>query len=203
MNVLVSLSSYLVSEGIKDLLARNGHTGATAVRNGSVPVGFVPDVILVDIVSIREDLGARHRASKVLLVDTGVEKEKIVQALRSYRVHGVLSLDTGIPLFNKALQVVADGQIWVDNTTLKAFLRQTPPAPPAPPRGDGVTERERQIIQLVCRGCTNREIAATLALSEHTIKAHLNRIFRKCNASSRSKLITLMMHQTGFTPPSA
>ena len=96
--------------------------------------------------------GLRHRASKVLLVDTGVEKEKIVQALRSYRVHGVLSLDTGIPLFNKALQVVADGQIWVDNTTLKAFLRQAPSAPPASPKRDGVTEREREIIQLVCRG---------------------------------------------------
>ena len=203
MNVLVSLSSYLVSEGIKDLLSRNGHNGATAVRNGSAPAGFAPDVILVDIASIREDLGARYRTSKVLLLDTGVEKEKIVQALRSYRVDGVLSLDTGIALFNKALQVVADGQIWVDNTTLKAFLRQMPPASPTPPKANGVTEREREIIDLVCRGCTNREIAATLSLSEHTIKAHLNRIFRKCNASSRSKLITLMIGHTRSTPPSA
>ena len=56
MNVLVSLSSYLVSEGIKDLLSRNGHNGATAVRNGSAPAGFAPDVILVDIAGIREDL---------------------------------------------------------------------------------------------------------------------------------------------------
>jgi DNA-binding NarL/FixJ family response regulator len=121
-----------------------------------------------------------------------------VQALLSYQLHGVLSVDTEVPLFNKALQVVADGQIWVDNTTLKAFLRQGTSAP-APLRGDGVTEREREIIELVCPGCTNREIAASLSLSEHTIKAHLNRIFRKCNASSRSKLITLMMHQNPFT----
>ncbi len=204
MNVLVSLSSCLVSEGIRDLLSRNGHVGATSGRNGSVPAGFVPEVILVDIASIREDLGARYRASKVLLLDTGVEKEKIVQALRSYRVHGVLSLETGIPLFNKALQVVADGQIWVDNTTLKAFLRQAPPAPPAPGgKRDGVTDREREIIELVCKGCTNREIALSLSLSEHTIKAHLNRIFRKCNTSSRSKLITMMMDQTRPAQPSA
>ncbi len=168
-------------------------------RNGSVPAGFVPDVILVDIASITENLGTRYPASKVLLVDTGVEKEKIVQALLSYQIHGVLSVDTEIPLFNKALQVVADGQIWVDNSTLKAFLRQGTSAPAAL-KGDGVTEREREIIDLVCRGCTNREIATSLSLSEHTIKAHLNRIFRKCNASSRSKLITLMMHQTFSTP---
>ncbi len=198
MNVLVSLSSYLLSEGIKDLLLRNGHEGAAAVRNESVGAGFVPDVILVDITSIRENLSARYPASKVLLIDTGVENEKIVQALLSYQIHGVLSVDTQIPLFNKALQVVTDGQIWVDNKTLKAFLRQGTSAPAAP-RGEGVTQREKEIIDLVCRGCTNREIAVSLSLSEHTIKAHLNRIFRKCNASSRSKLITLMMQQNAFT----
>ena len=38
-----------------------------------------------------------------------------------------------------------------------------------------------------------------LSLSEHTLKAHLNRIFRKCNASSRSKLITLMIGYTWLT----
>ena len=198
MKVLVSLSSSLVSEGIKDLLLKNGHDGVTAVRNGSAPAGFVPEVILVDITSIRENLSTRYPASKVLLVDTGVEKERIVQALLSYQIQGVLSTDIGVPLFNKALQVVADGQIWVDNKTLKAFLRQGDPRA-RPFQGDGVTEREKEIIDLVCRGCTNREIATLLSRSEHTIKAHLNRIFRKCNASSRSKLITLMMHQNSFT----
>ncbi len=193
MNVLVSLSSFIVSEGIKNVLMKNGHEGV-AGQNGSAPAGFVPDVVLVDITSIKENVSARYPASKILLVDTGVEKEKIVQALLSYQIHGVLSVETEVPLFNKALQVVADGQIWVDNNTLKAFLRQGTSAPAAL-RGDGVTEREREIIDLVCRGCTNREIATSLSLSEHTIKAHLNRIFRKCNASSRSKLITLMMHQ--------
>jgi DNA-binding NarL/FixJ family response regulator len=198
MNVLVSLSSCLVSEGIKDLLLKNGHEGVAAVRNGSVAAGFVPEVILVDIMSIGENLSARYPASKVLLLDTGVEKEKIVQALLSYQIQGVLSVDVGVPLFNKALQVVADGQIWVDNKTLKAFLRQETSAPRAL-RGEGVTEREKEIIDLVCRGCTNREIATLLSRSEHTIKAHLNRIFRKCNASSRSKLITLVMQQNSLT----
>ncbi|MGD0228947.1 MAG: response regulator transcription factor [Syntrophorhabdales bacterium] len=161
----------------------------------SIPGGFVPDVILVDISSVNGGLNSRYPTSKVLLVDTGVEKERIVKAILSYQIDGVLSVDTEIGLFHKALQTVTEGQIWVDNATLKAFLHQTPAAPP-PPKGNGVTEREREIIDLVCRGCTNREIAASLSLSEHTIKAHLNRIFRKCNATSRSKLITLMMRQT-------
>ena len=194
MNVLVSMSSRLVSEGINKLLFERGHQAVMAVGNGSAPDGFLPDVIIVDLMSVKGTPFAGYPASKVLLLDTGAEKEQVVTALLAYRIQGVLSVETDPDLFNKALQVVKEGQIWVDNSTLKAFLRQGAWAP-APQKGDGVTEREKEIIDLVCRGCTNREIAESLSLSEHTIKAHLNRIFRKFNASSRSKLITLVMHQ--------
>jgi DNA-binding NarL/FixJ family response regulator len=194
MNVLVSLSNRLVSEGIKGLLLDGGHRGMVAPASGSPPDGFLPEVIIVDLMSIKGSLFAGYPESKVLLLDTGVEKERIVTALLTYQIQGVLSVETDPDLFNKALQVVREGQIWVDNSTLKAFLRQGAWAP-TPQKGDGVTEREREIIDLLCRGCTNREIAENLSLSEHTIKAHLNRIFRKFNASSRSKLITLVMHQ--------
>jgi DNA-binding NarL/FixJ family response regulator len=194
MNVLVCLSSNILSEGICNLLVKNGHKAAVAGHNEAVSEGFAPDVILVDIASAGRRSLTSHPGAKVLLVDTGVEKEKIINTLCAYQLHGVLSVDTELPLFDKALHVVADGQIWVDNNTLKVFLREGA-APTAAQRVGNVTEREKEIIELVCRGWSNREIAAHLSLSEHTIKAHLNRIFRKCNASSRSKLITLMMRQ--------
>jgi DNA-binding CsgD family transcriptional regulator len=59
---------------------------------------------------------------------------------------------------------------------------------------NGITGREKEIIEYVCQGYTNKEIASKLILSEHTVKAHLNRIFKKFNATSRSKLITLVMN---------
>jgi DNA-binding NarL/FixJ family response regulator len=194
MNVLVNLSNYLVSEGINNLLSASGHSGTVTLQNRPFPDDFLPNVILVDINSINPGLFTRYPGSKVLLIDTGVEKEKIVTALLSYRIHGVLSVDTELQLFNKALNVVNEGQIWVDNNTVKAFLHQTPSAVTAA-KNDAVTEREKEIIDFVCRGCTNREIALALSLSEHTVKAHLNRIFRKFHASSRSKLITMVMGQ--------
>jgi len=194
MNVLVNLSSCLVSEGINSLLSSSGFQGVAAMQNQPLPDGFVPDVILVDINTINRNLFASFPEAKVLLMDTGVEKEKIITALLSFPTHGVLSVGTELRLFKKALEVVNEGQIWVDNNTLKAFLHQGPSIQPAA-RGDGVTEREREIIDFVCRGCTNREIAASLSLSEHTVKAHLNRIFKKFNTSSRSKLMTLLLQQ--------
>jgi LuxR family transcriptional regulator, positive regulator of biofilm formation len=193
MNVLVSLCSCLLSEGITSLLLSYGHQGVVGALNRSVPDDFVPDVILVDTNTINRSLFTSYPGAKVLLMDTGVEKERIITALLSFPTHGVLSMDTEVALFKKALQVVDDGQIWVDNSTLKAFLHQGPSIQPTP-KGDGVTDREREIIDFVCRGCTNKEIATSLSLSEHTVKAHLNRIFKKFNTSSRSKLITLL-HQ--------
>jgi LuxR family transcriptional regulator, positive regulator of biofilm formation len=192
MNVLVNLSNYLVSEGINNLLLSSGHHGVVVLQSKPFPENFFPNVVLVDINSINQNVFNRYPTAKVLLIDTGVEKERIVTALLSYRIHGVLSSETELSLFNKALNVVNEGQIWVDNNTVKAFLHQSPPSS-SPAKSDTVTDREKEIIDFVCRGCTNREIALALSLSEHTVKAHLNRIFRKFNASSRSKLITIVL----------
>ena len=193
MNVLVSLCSCLVAEGIVSLLSSHGHQGMVGTRVRSIPDDFLPDVILVDTNTIARSLFTSYPKAKVLILDTGMEKEKIVTALLSFPTHGVLSIDTEVSLFKKALQVVDEGQIWVDNDTLKAFLHQGSSVQPAT-KTDDVTDREREIIDFVCKGYTNKEIAASLSLSEHTVKAHLNRIFRKFKTTSRSKLVTLV-HQ--------
>jgi DNA-binding CsgD family transcriptional regulator len=53
---------------------------------------------------------------------------------------------------------------------------------------------EKEIASLICQGYRNKEIAQRLNISEQTVKAHLNRIFRKFNVSNRSQLITLAMN---------
>ncbi len=124
MNVLVSLCSCLVSEGIVSLLSSHGHQGVVGTHVRSIPDDFLPDVILVDTSTINRSLFTSYPKAKVLIMDTGMEKEKIIAALLSFPTHGVLSIDTEVGLFKKALQVVDEGQIWVDNDTLKAFLHQ-------------------------------------------------------------------------------
>lgn len=195
MNVLVSLCNRLLSEGVNSLLLENGYHGVVAADNSPIPDDFIPDIILVDVNSARRDLVRSYPDAKILLMDTGADQEKIATALLSFPIHGVLSMDTELPRFKKALQAVTDGQIWVDDKMLRAFLDQSATVR-AHPRGDRVTGREQEIIDHVCKGYTNREIAEKLSLSEHTVKAHLNRIFQKLNTTSRSKLITLMLQDT-------
>ncbi len=56
-----------------------------------------------------------------------------------------------------------------------------------------VTSREKDVIEFICQGLSNRR-SPRLALSEHTVKAHLNAIFRKLNVTNRSKLVALATH---------
>ena len=53
---------------------------------------------------------------------------------------------------------------------------------------DALTDREREVADLVATGITNREIAARLVLSEKTVERHLSRIFAKLGISSRAAL---------------
>ena len=192
MHILIHIGNTLISEAIRQLLTKNGYDDVM-VHGQDNNNGFVPEVVLTDISTISEKLIAGYPNAKILLMDTGVEKERIITTLLSYKIHGILSTDTEFPLLKKALQVVSQGQVWIDNSTVKTFLHDSGIVSKAG-KINGITSREKEIIEYVCQGYTNKEIANKLALSEHTVKAHLNRIFKKFNATSRSKLITLVMN---------
>ncbi len=192
MRILIHIGNTLISEAIRQLLTKNGYDNVMVQGQGNNN-GFVPEVVLTDISTISEKLISGYPNAKILLMDTGVEKERIITTLLSYKIHGILSTDTEFPLLKKALQVVSQGQVWIDNSTVKTFLHESGIVSKAG-KINGITTREKEIIEYVCQGYTNKEIASKLALSEHTVKAHLNRIFKKFNATSRSKLITLVMN---------
>jgi DNA-binding NarL/FixJ family response regulator len=63
----------------------------------------------------------------------------------------------------------------------------------------GLTHRQSQLVALVARGLSNKEIAASLNLSEFTVKSHLRRIMKQVNAESRFEAVD-MMRANGFLP---
>jgi DNA-binding NarL/FixJ family response regulator len=191
MNISIHLSNHLIAEAIHQLLVTNGYQDVTV--DGSSPANRLsPHVILVDITTLRQDLLAHWPDAKVLLIDTGIEPEKLCATLLSYRIHGVLSSTAQLHVLRKALTTVAGGQIWIDNEAVKSLLDDNG-AISRKGKISGTTGREKEIIECICQGLSNKEIAKKLALSEHTVKTHLNNIFRKFNITSRSKLMTLAM----------
>jgi DNA-binding NarL/FixJ family response regulator len=192
MNIEIHLNSHLMAEAVYQLLVKNGYDHVVTSER-SPTNGFTPDVLLVDITTLRQDLLAQYPQAKVLLIDTGIEPDKLCATLLSFRIHGILSPHTELHLFKKALKAISEGQIWIDNGSVKALLDD---AGDFSQKGrlSHITGREREVIECACQGLSNNEIARRLALSPHTVKAHLNRIFRKLNVTSRSKLMTRTMH---------
>jgi DNA-binding NarL/FixJ family response regulator len=189
MKILIDLYSHLMSEAIYQLLVRSGYD-EIVVSGGSPTNGFIPHILLVDVTTVRDDLLSQHPDAKILLIDTGTEPEKLFTTLLTHTVHGVLSPHTKLHLLKKALKAITEGQIWIDNGSVKALLRDTGAVSKTGKISD-ISDREKDIIEYVCRGLSNKQIARCLTLSEHTVKTHLNIIFKKFNIRSRTKLMTL------------
>jgi len=191
MNILISLSNNLICEALCDLLKKEENENKIIVANDKNNAdNFSPDVILVDLNNINQKLFSRYPAAKIILIDTGIKQEDIIATLVSYKIHGVLSPGTDLHLFRKALKAVSKGEIWIDNDTIKTFLHNTGRTG----KINSITEREKEIIGYVAQGYRNKEIASRLFVSEQTVKAHLNRIFRKLNVSNRSQLVALAVN---------
>ncbi len=101
--------------------------------------------------------------------------------------------------------VVLDGGVWVSKEAipllmakLQAFAAQPPSAAPAPAPTQGdldvLTDRQREVAQLVAQGASNKQIARALDISDRTVKAHLTTIFEKLGISDR---LHLALHVSG------
>jgi ATP/maltotriose-dependent transcriptional regulator MalT len=66
-------------------------------------------------------------------------------------------------------------------------------SPRPPSRPSGLTEREVEVLRLVARGCTNREIAEVLVLSEHTVRRHMQNVFGRLGVSSRAAAVAFAL----------
>lgn len=198
MNLLIKVSNYLISEALCDLLKKGEegyHIVVTTDRDSNA--NLKPDIILADIHNINPKLFSQYPGSKIILIDTGLQQEEIISIVLSYKICGVLAPDTDIHLFKKSLKVVSEGEIWMDNSTIKAFLHNTELITKTG-KIKGITEKENEVIKCISKGYRNKEIASKLCISEHTVKAHLNRIFRKFNVSRRAQLMTLTKDNNAF-----
>lgn len=191
MNLLIKLSNDLISEALRNLLEKTVAGYQIFVDNNNSTIDhFKPDIIITDFNNINAGIFSRYPESKIILIDTGLKQDEIIAVYLHYKIYGVLNPKTDAHLCKKALGVVSKGEIWIDNDTIKAFLHDAELLSKTG-KIKGITEKEKEVIEYICQGYRNKEIASRLTMSEHTVKAHLNRIFRKFNVSSRSQLIAL------------
>ena len=198
MKILITLSNYLFCEAIKNLLiiesSKKGQPPYFVECGGNLKnEKFIPDILLVDFYSLDQKLLSMYPEAKVLLINTGLDQKIVASLMYSFKIDGLLAAETDINLLVKALEAVRNDEIWLDNKHVKALLHKEGLVPKGYEM-HAVTPREQEVIECVRMGLSNREIASKLCVSEQTVKAHLNRIYKRFNVSSRSKLAALALN---------
>jgi DNA-binding NarL/FixJ family response regulator len=178
--------------------------------------GAAPDVVLMDVrmprlngVEATRQIVARWPATRVVILSTFDDEELIVSGLRA-GARGYLLKDTSSDALVRAIHAAARGETPIQpEVASKLVAHVARPSAEAPAsisstaNGDGVppasdlTEREREILRLVARGASNREVGETLFITEGTVKNHVSNILSKLGLRDRTQA-AVYAHEHGL-----
>jgi DNA-binding NarL/FixJ family response regulator len=122
----------------------------------------------------------------VLLADTS-DASFVSAALRS-GIRGVISREASPEEIESAIQAVNAGLVVIEAGSLTALLRELRPASEA--LSEPLSDRELEVLNLIAEGQSNKLIAHSLGISEHTVKTHVASIFTKLGAGSRTEAVS-------------
>jgi DNA-binding NarL/FixJ family response regulator len=115
-----------------------------------------------------------------VLIFSGYENPVLVREMLEAGAHGFVEKTAGLVEFKKGLETVANGGTYF-GPAVAALLRDVVANPEASSASDFLTDREREILQLVAESHSTREIAAKLGISIKTVDNHRTNLMRKLN----------------------
>jgi len=194
MNVLVALSNRLLTQALTELISGSGGGRDVRADGEEASESFSPDIVILDFGRLRDPQRTDMCFGKpsCLLLDSGLTEDEIVVAFVRYKVSGIISRGTDMALLNKAFRAIAAGEIWIDNKTVKSLLASGHSIFSDKGKVMDVTPREEEILSLLSKGYRNKDIAKDILVSEQTVKAHLNKLFKKFNVSNRTQLLSIV-----------
>ncbi len=160
---------------------------------------LIPEVLLIDLTpditfGILTQLQRDLPNCRIVLWVRTISTELAYQAME-LGVRGVLRKTLAPELLLKCLTKVCEGELWFDKNLTASFLSAKMVA---------LTKRESQLVALLSQGLKNKEIAATLQISEGTVKVYLSRLFQKVGVKDRFELalygLRNLQNMTGEAP---
>jgi NarL family two-component system response regulator YdfI len=206
IRVQIKASSAVVRAGLESLLqnhpslhiikeAFDDAGGSERATTGeSAQTNSQPDVILAELESrgdetASEVLIAAANGTPVVLLVPGAGTEW-ADALRQ-GVKAVLPSSATGPQIAAATEAAAAGLLVVHPSEIDALFHPRDVSEPRETLPEALTPREIEVLRLLAEGLANKEVAARLALSEHTIKFHVASIMGKLGANSRTEAVML------------
>jgi two-component system, NarL family, nitrate/nitrite response regulator NarL len=199
IRVLIIDDHTLFRSGVKALLARQpgfevvgeAADGLDGIKRAKA---LKPDVVLLDLhmpgLPGREAvkiLVEEVPESHVVMLTVSEDAQDLVETLRSGAC-GYLLKNIETQALLDSIRRVAEGESVVSPAMMSHLVRglkTTQATEPAHPEKDKLSPREREILALLAKGASNKEIARALDVAESTVKIHVQHILRKLNCASR------------------
>ena len=211
IGILIADDHAVFRYGLRTLLeSEPGFTVVGEAADGSevarLTTVLKPAVLMLDLamprltgIEVLRELASAHGEVRTIVLTAAIEKKQIVEALQ-LGARGILLKDAAIQLVTKCVERVLAGDYWVGREAVTSLmdylqgLKRTSEGKPEQ-RSLNFTAREQEIIAAILTGCTNKEVAARLTISEETVKRHLSNIFGKAGVSNRLELAIWSMNK--------
>lgn len=200
------LRAVLTSDDTIDVVgeADDGRVAVSSVRS------LRPDIVLMDVrmpdldgISATRELLAASPEVKVAILTTFEQDDYIFGAL-SAGASGFLLKRTSPEELIAAIHTIVEGDSLlspsVTRRVIERMARQPVAEPTADNRLDQLTPREREVLELIARGLSNREIAAEFVIGVSTVKTHVKRILMKLQLRDRAHAV-IFAYESGVVWP--
>lgn len=198
----------IVRQGLKSLLERREHLkvigeAGTVADAVELAAQLEPDVIVMDVrlpdgtgIEACRDIRAGRPETRVLMLTSYADDEAVYSAIIAGAAGYLLKQTRGRELVN-AIEAVARGESLIDpSVTGKVLTRMRELASGGhKDKLSELSEQERRILGLIAEGKTNREIAASVFLSEKTVKNYVSTILSKLGMERRAQAAAFMAQQ--------
>jgi DNA-binding NarL/FixJ family response regulator len=215
IRVLIADDDDLMRAGLVELLTADPDIEiAGQAANGREAVDracrLAPDVVLMDVrmpdvdgIAATRELAQAAPDARVLILTTFEQDDYIFGALRA-GASGFLLKRTRPEELIAAVRAIAAGDSLLSPSVTRRVIdrmaQQPTPELADQARLDGLTPREREVLVLIARGLSNREIAAVLVVEESTIRTHVKRILMKLDLRDRVQAV-IFAYETGLNRP--
>jgi DNA-binding NarL/FixJ family response regulator len=212
--VLIADDDDLMRAGLVELLTADpdieivgqAATGRQAVERAC---RLTPDVVLMDVrmpdldgIAATDALSKAAPGARVLILTTFEQDDYIFGALRAGASGFLLKRSRPEELI-AAVHTIAAGDALLSPSITRRVIDRMAHQPSLAPvdqrKLEELTAREREVLGLITRGLSNREIAAALVVEESTIRTHVKRILMKLQLRDRIQAV-IFAHQIGFSP---
>jgi DNA-binding NarL/FixJ family response regulator len=153
------------------------------------------DLVLVgdrsgqNLFDVMASLKATRPNLRIIVIGSGMEDETILKAI-AFGAKGYVDAAASPTDFVQAIRVVNQGSVWAPRRVLSLFIDRVSQSPGRLFPGDrtAFTTREKEVLELLVGGRSNKEIGAALSIEERTVKAHVSKLMRKNGVRNRLEL---------------